>query len=117
LFARMAASVRRAEKSGPEETLAALSRERGRDLVESILGDGVKRLAPSEKASYERTNRSVHALRDIQEGETIDQTMIAVLRTEKILRPGLPPSWEERIIGRRARKFIPSGEGIRFEDV
>jgi hypothetical protein len=43
--------------------------------------------------------------------------MIAVLRTEKTLRPGLAPSWEGRIVGRQAKNGIPSGQGIRFEDV
>ena len=116
-FAKMVASVRRAEKAGPDATIAALSDERGKALVESILGDGIKRLAPSEKANYERTNRSIHAVRDIQEGEIIEKSMFASLRTEKILNPGLPPSWEEKIIGRRAGRFIPAGEGIRFADL
>jgi sialic acid synthase SpsE len=116
-FARMVNAVREAEKTGPEETVAALSRERGRDIVERVLGDGVKRLAPSEKANYGRTNRSIHALRDIREGETVEKGMTASLRTEKILRPGLPPFWEEKIIGRRARRFIPDGEGIDLEDI
>ena len=116
-FARMVASVRRAEKECPDEILASMYREHGRDLVESILGDGIKRLAPSEKANYERTNRSIHALRDIKKGETIEKQTIASLRTEKNLSIGLPPSWEERIIGRMASRFIPAGEGIRFEDL
>jgi len=116
-FARMVRAVRQAEKSGPEETLAAMRRERGEALVERVLGDGIKRLAPSERANYRRSNRSVHALRDIAEGEVIDKGMIASLRTEKNLRPGLPPSWEERVIGRRASRFIPAGEGVRLEDV
>ena len=116
-FAKMVRSVRKAEKDGPEETLDAQYREHGRELVESVLGDGIKRLAPSELANYERTNRSIHALRDIAEGEIIKKDMIASLRTEKVLRPGLPPSWEERIIGRKAKAFIPAGEGIRFEDL
>ena len=116
-FAQMVREVRKAEKSGPEETLAALYSERGRDFIESILGDGVKRLAPSEMANYERTNRSIHALRNIEKGEIIQNNMIACLRTEKILRPGLRPSWEEKIIGRRAENFIPAGEGIRCEDI
>ena len=116
-FAQMVRAVRQAEKAGPEETLAALYRKRGRDLVESVLGDGIKRLAPSEEANYKRTNRSVHALRDIREGEIIEKAMIASLRTEKNLSEGLPPSWEERIIGRRASRFIPAGEGICFEDL
>jgi sialic acid synthase SpsE len=116
-FSQMVQAVRRAEREGRENTLDTLRSEHGNDLVESILGDGVKRLAPSELANYERTNRSIHALKDIAEGETIRPEMIASLRTEKFLRPGLPPSWEERIIDRKARKFIPAGEGIRFEDI
>jgi sialic acid synthase SpsE len=116
-FARMVRAVRRAEGQTPEETIAACKRERGEAMVEAILGDGVKRLAAAEQANYERTNRSVHALRDIAAGTVIGAGDFAVLRTEKILRPGLPPSWAERIAGRLARRFIPAGEGIRFEDL
>jgi sialic acid synthase SpsE len=116
-FARMTRAVRRVSALGPEEALAGLSREYGPQRVEAVLGDGVKRLAPSERANYERTNRSLHALRDIPEGETIAPGAAAALRTEKVLRPGLPPSWEEKIWGRRARRFIPAGEGIRLEDI
>jgi sialic acid synthase SpsE len=117
LFAQMVRAVRRASAAGPEETLAAYSRDRGAALVTAILGTGVKSLAPSERANYTRTNRSLHALRDIQAGETLAPGDFAALRTEKNLRPGLPPSWEEKITGRTARRPIPSGEGIRFEDL
>ena len=116
-FAAMVRAVRQAEKNSPEETLSALRRDRGSDLVERILGDGVKRLAPSEKENYRRTNRSIHALRDITAGETIEEGMIASLRSEKNLRPGLAPSWEAQIIGTRSAAFIPAGEGIRLQDV
>jgi sialic acid synthase SpsE len=117
LFDRMVRAVRRAASLGPEETVAEYIRERGEALVEAVLGTGVKTLAPSEWANYRRTNRSIHALRDIQPGETIKAGDFAVLRTEKILRPGLEPRWEPLIIGRAARFFIPAGEGIRFEDI
>jgi sialic acid synthase SpsE len=117
LFARMTGVLRRAAREGAEKTLAELCRERGKELVERVLGGGVKALAPSETANYERSNRSVHALRDIGEGEIIETGDFAVLRTEKILRPGLAPSWEPFIAGRRARNRIPAGEGIRFEDI
>jgi sialic acid synthase SpsE len=127
-FAKMTRAVRAVSGREPEASeasrtasftaaLAEIAREKGAALVEAVLGDGIKQLAPSEKANYERTNRSIHALRDIQEGETITQEMTACLRTEKILRPGLPPSWEARVIGRKARAFIPAGEGVRFEDI
>ncbi|MDR3343769.1 MAG: N-acetylneuraminate synthase family protein [Treponema sp.] len=115
-FGRMVRAIRRASELGSDGTIDALSHERGPALVQAILGDGIKRLAPSEAANYERTNRSLHALRDIQEGELITAEAIAPLRTEKVLRPGLPPAWESAITGRRARSFIPAGEGIRFED-
>ncbi len=84
--------------------------------MRAILGSGVKTLAPSEQANYSRTNRSIHALRDISPGETIQAGDFAVLRTEKLLRPGLAPAWAEQLCGRTARRFIPAGEGIRFED-
>jgi sialic acid synthase SpsE len=120
-FAVMARAVRTTEHSaaeqGTEATLAAIKRERGEVAVNAALGDGVKRLAPSEKVNYARTNRSIHALRAIREGEIITREMITCLRSEKTLRPGLPPSWEEAIIGRTARTYIPAGEGVRFEDV
>jgi sialic acid synthase SpsE len=116
-FSRMVRAVRGAEGKAAEEITGAYAKEWGKALVEAVLGDGVKRLAPSEQGNYERTNRSLHALRDIEAGESIGPGDFAALRTEKILRPGLPPSWAERITGRTARRFIPAGEGIRFEDL
>jgi len=116
-FAQMVQAVRGAEKAGSEATIDSMCREHGKDLVESVLGDGIKRLAPSEKANYTRTNRSVHALRNINEGEIIERDMIACLRTEKILTPGLSPSWEEQIIGLKAKRAIPAGEGICLGDI
>jgi sialic acid synthase SpsE len=116
-FVRMVRAIREAEQGEAGQVIGVCKRERGEALVEAILGDGVKRLAPSERENYGRTNRSVHALRDIAEGEALGLGDFAVLRTEKILRPGLPPSWAERITGRTARRFIPAGEGIRFEDI
>jgi sialic acid synthase SpsE len=85
--------------------------------IEAVLGDGVKRLAPSEAANYERTRRSLHALADIAAGEIIGETKFAILRTEKILRPGLPPDWAGKIVGKTAKQSIPAGEGIRLEDI
>ncbi|MDR2444982.1 MAG: N-acetylneuraminate synthase family protein [Spirochaetaceae bacterium] len=116
-FAKMSAAVRRAECLDAETLIAEAEREYSAEKVRRILGDGVKRLAPSEALNYGRTNRSIHALRDIEPGEILSGKNCAVLRTEKILRPGMPPFMLERISGRPARRFIPSGEGVRFEDV
>jgi sialic acid synthase SpsE len=116
-FKRMVQAVRRASSMGHEAALEAIRRERGRAAVEAVLGDGVKRLAPSETANYERTNRSIHALRDIPAGSTLGAGDFAVLRTEKILRPGLHPSWEPKLAGKKTTRFIPAGEGIGVDDL
>ncbi|MDR2069584.1 MAG: N-acetylneuraminate synthase family protein [Spirochaetaceae bacterium] len=116
-FFRMARIIRRVSSMEAEDTVEALSKERGHETVEAVLGDGVKRLAPSEAANYEKTNRSIHAVHDIPPGKIISPGDLAILRTEKILRPGLSPSWEPRLYGRKARNFIPAGQGVRFEDI
>ncbi|HET7838798.1 MAG TPA: N-acetylneuraminate synthase family protein [Rectinemataceae bacterium] len=116
-FARMTASVRAAQTSPAADTVEGLSSAYGRLRVERVMGDGVKRLAPSERANYGRTNRSIHALRDIAEGEAFGPGNLALLRTEKVLKVGLAPALLDAISGRRARRAIPSGEGIEWEDV
>jgi sialic acid synthase SpsE len=121
LFAEMVKAVRLTaeirQKEGEKKALEALGKCYGKSELSAILGDGVKRLPPSETANYGRTNRSIHALTDIPEGTRLSMENTAPLRTEKILRPGLPPALWEKIIDRPARTAIPSGEGVRFEDI
>jgi sialic acid synthase SpsE len=105
------------EKDGETKALAALGEQYGAGLIGAIVGDGIKRLSPSEAANYGRTNRSIHALTAIPCGASITAENTAPLRTEKALRPGLPPALWEKIIGCKTRAFIPSGEGVRLEDV
>lgn len=116
-FAAMVRALRKAQSSRPEETIAALASDYGEAAVEAALGDGVKRLAPSEEANYRRTNRSIHAMRDIGRGEAFSAGDLAILRTEKILRPGLDPELLPVLAGRVAMRDIASGEGVEWEDV
>ena len=117
LFTRMVQAVRRAQEAGPEQSLKEMTDLHGEHIVKGVLGSGIKTLAPSEKMNYLRTNRSIHALRDIKAGQTIKLDDFGVLRTEKNLRPGLPPHWASILPGRKARQFIPNGEGIRIDDI
>jgi hypothetical protein len=39
------------------------------------------------------------------------------VRSESNLRPGLGPEYLELIVGRKAQRGIPAGEGITWEDV
>jgi N-acetylneuraminate synthase len=115
-FALMCRAIAEAARD-PEAALSALASEYGSPRIEAVLGSGRKVLAPSEAANYGRTNRSVHALRDIAPGERIDGGNSALLRTEKLLRPGEPPSSWPAMLGRRAAQPIPAGEGIRWIDL
>ncbi len=116
-FAAMVRALRAAQSRGPAETRAGLEAEYGAERVAAVLGDGVKRLAPSEAANYERTNRSIHALRDIEAGEAFSAANTALLRTEKVLRPGLAPAFLPLVLGRLARRRVDSGQGVLAEDL
>jgi sialic acid synthase SpsE len=100
-----------------DEVVREYERKYGSGLVRAVLGNGKKAMKGTEAANYGRTNRSIHAIRDIAAGDVITKDNIAVLRTEKILRPGLPPALLEQVVGRKAASFIPAGEGIRLEDL
>ncbi len=123
-FARMCATVRRIEQivaidptNGPDKVIKEFAEEFGAERIESILGTGVKSLAAAESPNYLTTNRSIHALRTIEKGAVIRAEDIAVLRSEKKLRPGIRPEFFDVIVGRTATRDIPNGEGITFDDV
>ncbi len=116
-FAEMTRSVRKAQALGPDETIISLRGEYGDAQVDAALGDGIKRLAASEAANYRRTNRSVHAVTSIDEGEVFTEANLAILRTEKVLRPGLDPEFLPQAIGRVAARYVPSGEGLEWDDL
>jgi sialic acid synthase SpsE len=116
-FSGMVAAIRDAEAAGPAATLHRLEMEYGAGRVRLAIGPGVKALAPSERANYRRTNRSIHAIEEIRAGDEITAETVAVLRTEKVLRPGLGPEFLPVVIGRKAARTIPAGEGVTWEDV
>jgi sialic acid synthase SpsE len=116
-FARMVKGIRRIEGMDPSEGRSRLEKEYGKGRVESVLGDGIKRLAASERRYYLTTNRSLHAMYEIRAGKTIRMEDVGILRTESNLRPGLGPEYLELVVGRTAQRTIPAGEGITWEDV
>lgn len=101
---------------GQKITVNQLSESYGNDKVCEVLGDGVKKLAPSEKVNYGRTNRSLHFMRSMQKGEKIKAEDIGVLRTEKILSPGISPEWLSIVCGVTLSRNVDNGAGIQFED-
>ena len=105
------------EELGMERTVSQLSEQFGKERVKAVLGDGVKKLAPAEEVNYGRTNRSLHFMHDMKKGEVIGESDVAVLRTEKILLPGLTPDWLEKVIGKKLLRDVESGEGVQKEDI
>ena len=104
------------ENLSMERTVEQLSEEFGRERVMTVLGDGVKRLAPAEEANYGRTNRSLHFMRAMKKGETVGEADIAILRTEKILTPGISPEFYDLLIGKKISRDVEDGAGVQFED-
>ena len=104
------------EALGMERTIEQLAEQFGRQRVMTVLGDGVKRLASAEEANYGRTNRSLHFMRAMKKGETISQSDIAILRTEKILTPGISPEYYDLLIEKKLSRDVEDGAGVQFED-
>ena len=116
-FAAMTRGLKELEGLDGEAALARLSERFGRDRVEQVLGDGVKRLAPAERGFYAATRRSLHARRDIPAGQPLGADDICIVRSERNLRPGLGPEHLQTVTGCVARRGIPAGEGILWEDL
>lgn len=89
----------------------------GAALVHAALGDGVKRLAPSERGNYGRTNRSLHFMRAMRGGECLAASDIGVLRTEKVLTPGISPLYLETVTGSILAHDVTAGAGVQWEDL
>ena len=102
---------------GLERTIDQLSEQFGREKVMAVLGDGVKKLAPAEEANYGRTNRSLHFMRSMKAGEVIGKADVAVLRTEKVLTPGISPEYLDDVIGKTLACDVEDGEGVQFSHV
>ncbi len=116
-FALMAAEVRECAALDRASAIARMEDRFGASRVAATLGDGVKRLAKSERDNYERTNRSLHFTRNMKKGETIAEGDVAILRTEKVLKPGMAPEWLPRIVGARLSRDADNGAGVSWEDV
>jgi len=93
------------------DELAALVRT-VRD-VEAALGDGIKRLMPSEIPNKPLMQKSLVAQRSIRAGETITAKDLACKRPGF----GLAPSWFERVVGKRATVDIPKDGVLTMSSV
>jgi sialic acid synthase SpsE len=122
MFTQMAATIRRIDTvlsldpaDGQRKVLGEFAAEYGSDRVQSVLGDGVKRLAESERANYATTRRSIHAKRAMPADAMIGEDDVAVLRSEKNLSTGIDPRFLSTVVGSRLAEPISAGAGIQWE--
>ncbi len=95
--------------------LSQLEEQFGDVKITQVLGDGIKRLAPAEEANYGRTNRSLHFMNAMKAGQVIGEGDVAVLRTEKVLTPGISPEYLDDVIGKTLARDVEAGEGVLME--
>lgn len=82
-----------------------------KELVERVreanvlLGDGIKRVMPSEIETAKAARRSIVAIRDLPAGHVLAPGDLTWLRPAG----GLPPGRESALIGRRLRRSVPAG--------
>ncbi len=82
-----------------------------------ILGKGSKYLAPSERAHYRSSRRSIHLREAREAGHVLQRDDMLILRTEKNLITGLHPRYFDHLIGCRLTGPVAAGEGIVWQDV
>ncbi len=82
-------------------------------MVPMALGDGVKRIQPTEEKWRKAARKSLFAAVDIPEGTLVTASHIAIRRPSD----GIHPHHLPLVIGRRAKTFIPAGALITWDMV
>ena len=83
---------------------------------EKALGDGRKRVLEAEKELYLYAQRAVQAVQPIRKGERLSEgENMAVLRPGS-RRKGMHPRWMGHAQGKKAKRAIALGDGIRRAD-
>ena len=105
------------KETGMKRAIDQLSEQFELEKINACLGDGIKKLAPAEEANYGRTNRSLHFMKAMKKGKIIAKDDIAILRTEKILTPGISPEFYDAVIGKKLARDVLDGQGVQKEDI
>jgi N,N'-diacetyllegionaminate synthase len=84
--------------------------------AESAMGSGHKGVHTDEEELRAFARRSLFALRNIDAGETFDESAVGALRNG-VRSGGLPPSALAGVLGKRAARAIPAGEPLTAADV
>ena len=77
------------------------------------LGDGVKRIYPSEETALQKMGKGLVAARDLPAGHVLTYEDVAI----KSPNLGLPPYELDRVVGRKLARALSLDEGIHWEDL
>ena len=95
-----------------QEVYRQMAQIYGMEKVVEVAGTGKKILAVSEENNYGRTNRSLHYRESFPKGYKLQPGDVLVLRTEKVLTPGIHPQFLETVSGVELKTDVQSGEGV-----
>lgn len=104
-------------RRGPDHPFAMNPEEfkkmtEGIRALEKALGDGIKKIMPSEEETVIIQRRGIYANKDIESGQIFSQDMAIFLRPAI----GLRPSQINKIIGKVVKHKILAGEPITLND-
>ena len=106
-------------RTGPDHPFAMTIDGNFKEMIQAVrameqaMGDGKKRLMPSEQETVVIQRRGVYAATDIPHGKKIRRDMLEFLRPAV----GLRPPETSRIIGKAAKKDIAKGSPISHDDI
>ena len=88
--------------------------DRTREL-ENSLGSGRKVVEENESETVVLQRRAIRLAQDLEQGTVIARTDLEVLRP--CPRDALPPYEIGRVVGRKLRRTMKSGEPVRWSDI
>jgi pseudaminic acid synthase len=105
-------------RKGPDHRFSADGPELKRMVegirqVEAAKGTGRKRMAPSEAENRLAGRRSIFTTVALEPGQPITREMLRVVRPGS----GLHPRYLDQVVGRPARRKLPAGWPITWEDI
>lgn len=106
-------------RKGPDHPFAMVIDGNLKDMVHGIrameqaLGDGKKRLMPSEQETAVIQRRGIYVTRDIKAGEVIERAALEYLRPAV----GLRPPAVRAIVGKKAARAISQGAPLTNDDI
>lgn len=84
--------------------------------TEAALGTAEKRVLDVEQELYQKARRAVHAVEDINAGETFTDENVRVIRPGD-REAGLSPKFYDEVVGAVATRDVRRGDGIQWADV